>query len=111
MSLDEIQIEPAEYQKYLKLAYKAEKFPKPKNILGLAKDIPVPEMEKLMLTYVEVNENDLRSLATRRAMNVRDALLKSGKVEPERVFVLEPKSLTAEKKEKIKDSRVELKLK
>ena len=58
--VDEVKIEPQEYPKYLKLAYKEEKFPKPKNILGMAKDIPAPEMEKLMFTYIEVKESDLR---------------------------------------------------
>jgi hypothetical protein len=68
-------------------------------------------MEKLMFTYIEVKESDLRSLAAQRAMSVKDAVLKSGKIEAERIFTLEPKSLAPEKKEKLKDSRVELKLK
>ncbi len=109
--VDAVQIDPKEYDKYLKLAYKEEKFPKPKNVLGIAKDIPAPEMEKLILTYIEVKENDLRSLAAQRATSVKDAVLKTGKIEAERIFTLEPKSLTPEKKEKLKDSRVELKLK
>jgi len=109
--VDDVKIEPAEYEKYLKMAYKEEKFPKPRNILGMAKDLPVPEMEKLMLTHIEVKEGDLRNLAQQRAMKVKDAILKSGQVEPERVFILEPKSLAPEKKEKLKDSRVDFKLK
>jgi uncharacterized protein involved in outer membrane biogenesis len=109
--VDDIKIEPPEYEKYLKMAYKEEKFPKPKNVIGMAKDLPAPEMEKLMLTYIEVKEGDLRTLASQRAMKVKDAILKSGQVEPERVFLLEPKSLAPEKKEKVKDSRVDFKLK
>jgi uncharacterized protein involved in outer membrane biogenesis len=109
--VDEVKIAPPEYEKYLKMAYKEEKFPKPKNVIGMAKDIPVPEMEKLMLTHTEVKEGDLRTLASQRAMKVEDVILKSGKVEPERVFILEPKSLAPEKKEKIKESRVDFKLK
>jgi hypothetical protein len=77
----------------------------------MAKNIPVPEMEKLMLTHTEVKEEDLRALASQRAMKVKDVILKSGKVEPERVFILEPKSLPPEKKEKIKASRVDFTLK
>ena len=111
LPVDEVKIEPPEYGKYLKMAYKEEKFPKPKNVLGMAKDIPAPEMEKLILTYIEVKESDLRTLASQRAMKVKDAILKAGQVEPERVFILEPKSLLPEKKEKIKDSRVDFKLK
>jgi len=109
--VDEVKVEPAEYEKYLKMAYKEEKFPKPRNILGMAKDLPAPEMEKLMLTHIEIKEGDLRTLASQRAMKVKDAILKSGQVEPERIFILEPKSLAPEKKEKIKDSRVDFKLK
>jgi len=109
--VDEVKVEPSEYEKYLKMAYKEEKFPKPRNILGMAKDLPAPEMEKLMLTHIEVKEGDLRNLASQRAMKVKDAILKPGQVEPERIFILEPKSLASEKKEKIKDSRVDFKLK
>jgi uncharacterized protein involved in outer membrane biogenesis len=109
--VDDVKIEKQEYEKYLKMAYKEEKFPKPKNILGMAKDIPAPEMEKLMMTHIEVTEGDLRALASQRATRVRDAILKSGKVGPERVFILEPKSLAPQKKEKVKDSRVDFKLK
>jgi hypothetical protein len=109
--VDDIKIEPPEYGKYLKMAYKEEKFPKPKNVIGMAKDLPAPEMEKLMLTHIEVKEGDLRALASQRAMKVKDAILKSGQVEPGRVFILEPKSLTPEKKDKVKDSRVDFKLK
>jgi hypothetical protein len=109
--VDEVKIEPSEHEKYLKLAYKGEKFPKPKNILGMAKDIPSPEMEKLMQTHIEVKESDLRSLASQRAMSVKEAILKSGQVEPERIFIIEPKSLTPQKKEKLKDSRVDFKIK
>jgi uncharacterized protein involved in outer membrane biogenesis len=109
--VDEVKIESTEYEKYLKMAYKEEKFPKPKNVLGMAKDIPAPEMEKLMFTHIEIKEGDLRTLATQRAMKVKDGILKDGQVEPERVFILEPKTLPPEKKEKIKDSRVNFKLK
>ena len=109
--VDDIKIEPKEYEKYLKMAYKEEKFPKPKNVIGMAKDLPAPEMEKLMVTHIEVKESDLRTLASQRSMKVKDAILKSGQVEPERVFILEPKSLAPEKKEKVKDSRVDFKLK
>jgi hypothetical protein len=109
--VDEVKIEKQEYEKYLKMAYKEEKFPKPKNFIGMAKDLPAPEMEKLMLTHIEVKDGDLRTLASQRSMKVKDAILKSGQIEPERIFILEPKSLAPAKKEKIKDSRVDFKLK
>ena len=108
--VDEVKIDPPEVAKYLKLAYKEEKFPKPKNFLGMDKDIPGPEMEKLIMTNIVVNENDLRSLAAQRAQKVKEGILKAGQIEPERIFIIEPKSLAAEKKEKLKDSRVNFKL-
>ena len=64
-----------------------------------------------MLTNIEIKEGDLRSLAVQRTMKVKESILKSGKVEPERIFILEPKSLTPDKKDKLKDSRVDLMLK
>lgn len=110
-SLDIVVVESAEYPKYLTMAYKKEKFPKPRNIIGMAKDLPVPEMEKLMLTNLRITDDDLRQLAMRRAQGARDILLKQGRIPPERVFLVEPKTLSPEKKEKLKDSRVDFVLK
>jgi len=109
--VEEVKIGPEEYPKYLKMAYKAEKFPKPRNIIGMAKDLPTAEMEKLMLTHIVVTDDDLRQLASQRALKAKDYILKSGQIEPARVFLVEPKSLQPEKKEKLKESRVDFKLK
>jgi uncharacterized protein involved in outer membrane biogenesis len=109
--VDEVKIEKEEYPKYLKMAYKQEKFPKPRNILGIAKNLPVAEMEKLMLTNIKVTDDDLRQLALQRALTVKDQILKSKQIDPERIFLVEPKSLSPEKKEKLSDSRVDFKLK
>jgi len=109
--VDELTIDQAEYPVYLKAAYKEEKFPKPRNIIGMAKDLPGPEMEKLMLAHVGITENDLRQLARERALKVEEYLLKSKLVERERIFLVETKTLQAEKKEKMKESRVDFRLK
>ena len=111
IAVDDVKIEPQEYEKYLRLAYKAEKFPKPRTMIGLEKTIPVEEMEKLMLTNTEVKNEDLRALAAQRSARVKDAILKTGQIEAGRLFVVEPKSLTPEKKEKLKESRVDFTLK
>ena len=111
VSVDDVKIDAAEYPKYLKMAYKAEKFPKPKTFLGFDKDIPVPEMEKLMLTHIEIKDDNLKNLAARRAAGVQEALVKTGKMDSERAFLVQAKSLTPEKKEKVKESRAEFKLK
>jgi len=109
--VDKVTIEKEEYSKYLKMAYKEEKFPKPRTILGFAKDLPVPEMEKLMLTHIEVKDDDLRQLASQRALEVKDYIFKTGQVTADRLFLVEPKSLEPEKKEKLKNSRVDFRLK
>jgi hypothetical protein len=41
---------------------------------------------------------------------VKDRLAASGKVEPGRIFLAEPKSLAPEKKEKLSDGRVDLRI-
>ncbi len=109
-SVDEIKIEPEEYEKYLTMAYKAERFTKPKNVIGITKKLPVSEMKKLMITNIEITNDDLRQLALQRANETKNAILKTGMVEPGRIFVIEPKSLPPERKENIKDSRVDFKL-
>jgi hypothetical protein len=110
-SLEAIKIEAAEYPEYLKRAYKAEKFPKPRNIIGMAKSLPVPEMEKLMLANMPVTQDDLRTLAKDRGLVIKDYLLKSGQIGQERIFLIESKKLTAENKEGAKSSRADFKLK
>ncbi len=109
-SVDAVKIDPAERDAYLTLAYKDETFPKPRNVLGIAKDLPSAEMEKLMLTHLTVSDDDLRLLAQQRAQEVKDQLAKA-KIEPERIFVVEPRSLAAEKKDKLKGSRVDFVIK
>ncbi|HEY5898667.1 MAG TPA: DUF748 domain-containing protein [Burkholderiales bacterium] len=99
-SLDDVKVAPAEYEKYLRRAYREEKFPKPRNAIGLVKDLPVAEMENLMITHTPVGEDDLRSLANERAQAAREWLVEEAKVPAERVFMVAPR-LTAEG---IKDS-------
>ncbi len=110
-SVDEITIEKQEYDRYLKRAYSAEKFPKPRNIVGMEKGLPNEEMEKLMMTHIVVKEDDLRLLAMKRAETVSEALREKGEFESGRVFVLEPKTLEPEAKKDVKKSRVDFKLK
>jgi hypothetical protein len=110
-AVDDIIVDEPEYEKYLTLAYKAEKFAKPKNIIGLTKSLPPEEMEKLILTHTTVTDDDLRALAKERAIRIKDALLATGKVTADRIFIVEPKSIAPEKKEKAKDARVDFTLK
>ncbi len=110
-SVDEVVVEEPEYAEYLKRAYKKEKFPKPRTALGFAKDLTPPEMEKLMLAHEAVGDADLRTLALARANAVKDYLTGPGRVDPARVFVLEPAGKPAVPKDKARASRVDFTLK
>jgi uncharacterized protein involved in outer membrane biogenesis len=110
-SVDEVTVQPDEYPALLKAAYGAEKFPKPRNVIGLAKDLPVSEMENLMLTNAQVAEEDLHVLANQRAQVTRDYLIETGKVPADRVFLMAPKLAAEEMQDQGKASRAEFSLK
>jgi uncharacterized protein involved in outer membrane biogenesis len=101
-SVDDVQVDAGEYAKYLKDAYGEETFPKPRNIIGLARDLPVSEMEKLMMQYAKAGDDDLRRLGDQRAQAVRNALLKTGQIGAERLSVAASKSFTTEERAKLK---------
>jgi hypothetical protein len=112
-SIDEVRIEASEYPQYLKAAYGEESFPKPRNLIGLARDLPVPEMEKLMMQHAKAGDDDMRLLANQRAQAVRDALLATKLVTADRLFIVAAKPLSAEEAAKIKakPNRVDFALK
>ncbi len=111
-SVDDIQIESGEYGRFLAAAYGEESFPKPRNIIGLAKELPVPEMEKLMLQHAQVTEADLRQLAAQRAQAVKDYILATGQAGADRLFIVASKPASEEEKDKakVKESRVDFSL-
>lgn len=81
-----VSISPAEYPGLLKEVYKRADMPKPRNLIGLAKDLPVPEMEKLLLADIKVNDDAMRELAVQRGVAVKDYLA-SRDLPPERLFL------------------------
>jgi len=75
----------------LKRLYEATKLPnKPRNVIGLAKDLPPAQMRGLMMASYAVDDEALRQLAVARAVAVRDALLARGAPNA-RVFLAAPK--------------------
>lgn len=94
-----------EYPQLLKRVYKDEKFPKPRNVVGLQKDLPVEEMEKLMVAHAQVGDDDMVELGNQRAQAVKEWLLKNGQVPQERVFLLAPKVGAAGAKEQSTDDK------
>ncbi len=110
-SIDDVTIAPGEYEKYLRRAYKDAKFPKPRNLIGFVKDLPVPETEKLMLTHIQVSDDDLVKLANQRGQTAKDFLTRSEEVALERVFLLAPKVEAPKPDDKLKGGRVDFSLK
>lgn len=109
-----VEVSAQEYPALLERVYRDEKFPKPRNMIGLVKSLPVEEMEKLILANSAVDEEDLRQLGDRRAKAVRDWLV-AHEVPAERVFLLPSKVAAAEEKQdgdkKVKASRADFSLK
>jgi len=107
-SADSIAVAPDEYDKYLKRAYKAADFPKPRDLIGLDKSLPPDEMKKLMLTNTQVGDKDLEQLANARANAVRQWMSK--KIDSSRLFVVAPKLDAKGINDKGKTTRVDLSL-
>lgn len=105
-----VTVSPGEYPALLTRVYKDEKFPKPRNMVGLTKDLPVAEMEKLILANTKVSDEDVRLLGQQRAQAVKAWLLDKGQVPAERVFVLSTHEGDDGKQPKAKVSRVDFSL-
>ncbi|WP_151638299.1 DUF748 domain-containing protein [Noviherbaspirillum aerium] len=103
-----ITVRPDEYADLVTRVYRDEKFPKPRNVLGLPKSIPVGEMEKLIIANAEVDEDDLIALGNQRAQNTKAWLQEKGQVPPERLFIVAPR---IGKSDSASGSRVEFSLK
>ncbi|SEA13284.1 DUF748 domain-containing protein [Variovorax sp. YR216] len=76
----------SEYPDLLAAAYKRSDVTKPRNMVGLAKDLPQQDMENLLATSIPVDEESMRQLAVARGAAVRDYLLEQ-KVPSERLFL------------------------
>ena len=63
-----------DYPVSLKAVYRRIDFPKPRNLMGLTKDISVPEMEALLLANLSATETAMQVLAEQRGLAVRDYL-------------------------------------
>ncbi|MBF5004636.1 DUF748 domain-containing protein [Diaphorobacter caeni] len=83
---DVVAVEPGEYSELLKETYKRADIKKPRNMVGLAKDLPDAEMESLLLDNIQLQDNAAQDLALQRGVAVRDYLA-SRKVPMDRLFV------------------------
>jgi len=85
----------AEYPVLLAQVYRRADITKPRTVIGLAKDLPVAEMETLLLASIPVNEDAIRQLALQRGVVVKDYLA-SRKLPTERLYVGAAKAVSAD---------------
>jgi uncharacterized protein involved in outer membrane biogenesis len=86
---ESLTVTPAEYPALLKEVYRRTDIPKPRNLVGLAKDLPQADMEALLLASIPVTPDAIRELAVARGVVVKDYL--AGRQLPEdRMFLGAP---------------------
>ena len=85
-----VTLAPATRSALLKTLYKQTRLPdKPRNLVGMAKDLPDAEMEALLVRNVAVSDEAMRQQALARAIAVRDALVAKG-ISSDRLFLAAP---------------------
>ncbi len=92
-----VTVSPQERSALLKDVYRRADIPKPRNLVGLAKDLPDAEMEALLLASISVNEQTARELALQRGVVVRDYLA-SRELPSQRLFLGAAKAVVPEAK-------------
>ncbi len=80
-----------EYPALLKAAYGRASIPKPRNLVGLAKDLTVPEMEALLMANQPATEAMAAELAAQRGHAIQ-SYLAAQKLPAERLFLAAPKT-------------------
>ena len=85
-----ITVSDEEYPVLLKEVYRRADIVKPKNVVGLTKDLPPAEMEQLILANMVVADDAMQQLAVRRGVAVRDYLA-TREVATSRLFLGAPK--------------------
>jgi hypothetical protein len=93
----ELGVVASDYAVLLKALYRRADFPKPRNLIGLLKDIPQAEMEALLLANLPATEESMRELAVQRGVAVRDYLA-AQKLPLERLFLGAAKAQPTEEK-------------
>jgi uncharacterized protein involved in outer membrane biogenesis len=84
-------LDDAQRARLVRRIYADTKLPdKPRNFIGLAKDIPLAEMQARLMAAMPIDDAAAQALAQQRGRTVRDALIAKG-LDSARLFVGEPK--------------------
>jgi len=84
------QLAPETHQFLVETAYARAQFPKPMDESGNEKELTLAEKEKLLVTAIEVTEEELTDLGQRRSNTIRDYMVSPGGIDPSRIFVKAP---------------------
>ncbi len=90
-----VEVTTVEYPSLLRAAYRRADISKPRNFVGLIKELEVPEMEALLLASIVVNEESMRELALQRALAVKE-YLSARDLPAERLFLGAAKTVKPE---------------
>ncbi len=91
-SASEVVIAPDERARWLEAAYRESSIEgRPRNFIGMLKDVPPAEMESMLFASTKVDDDALRALASARAQAVKDALV-ARSVAGERLFLVAAKA-------------------
>ncbi len=110
-ALQAVTIEPAEHSRLLTQVYRAADFQRPRNAIGLLRDLPASEMEAMILANTPVTDDDLRQLALQRAQRAKDYLVDVGQIPAERIFIVSTKADADDPNDKGKPTRASFVLK
>jgi hypothetical protein len=90
-SLEQVTIGAEERNRWLAAAYREAPLPdRPRNVLGMLKDVPAADMEAMLRAHATVDDEALRALANTRAQAVKDAIAAKG-VAVDRLFLVAPR--------------------
>ncbi|HXE22327.1 MAG TPA: DUF748 domain-containing protein, partial [Rhodoferax sp.] len=84
-------VSESEYPDLLRRVYRHADITKPRNLIGMTKDIPQPEMESLLMANIPVTEDSMRQLALARGEAVKEYLA-SKQVPSSQLFLGAPKA-------------------
>lgn len=87
VSAVESPISAEEYPELVLTLYRQADFPRPRTPIGTLKELPLEEMEKLLLANILAGEEEMQLLAQERAREVRDVLVGTDETIKPRIFL------------------------
>ena len=88
-AVDDVVVGADERSRFLAAAYRAAPIDeRPRNLLGMLKNVPPADMEAMLLRHAKADAEALRELGGRRAQAVKDWMVGTGGIAAERLFLV-----------------------